>query len=86
MCGLGWGNLVAFDWNDVPVGREFDYKFLKKVKFPPHALPPPPPPSRHYIDRCIRVTNINFVLTASTHYQIEKVMRICKVKTRGEVL
>ena len=19
----GWGNLVAFDWNDSPVGREF---------------------------------------------------------------
>ena len=24
MCSLGWGNLVAFDWNDLPVGREFD--------------------------------------------------------------
>ena len=51
MCSLGWGNLVAFDWNDLPVGREFDCKFLKKVKSPPHALPPPP--RRHYIDRCI---------------------------------
>ena len=20
MCSLGWGNLVAFDWNDLPVG------------------------------------------------------------------
>ena len=37
----GVGNLVAFDWNDLPVGREFDCKFLKKVKSPPHALPPP---------------------------------------------
>ena len=50
MCSLGWGNLVAFDWNDLPVGRKFDCKFLKKVKSPPHALPPPP---RNYIDRCI---------------------------------
>ena len=31
MCSLGWGNLVAFDWNDLAVGREFDCKFLKKV-------------------------------------------------------
>ena len=51
MCSRGWGNLVAFDWNDLPVGREFDCKFLKKVKSPPHALPSPP--GRHYIDRCI---------------------------------
>ena len=28
MCSLGLGNLVAFDWNDLPVGREFDCKFL----------------------------------------------------------
>ena len=42
MCSPGWGNLVAFDWNDLPVGREFDGKFFKKVKSPPHALPPPP--------------------------------------------
>ena len=31
MCSPGWGNLVAFDWNDLPVGREFDGKFLKNV-------------------------------------------------------
>ena len=35
---------IAFDWNDLPVGREFDCKFWKKAKSPPHALPPPPPP------------------------------------------
>ena len=51
MCSLGWGNLVGFDWNDLPVGREFDRKFLKKVKSPPYVLPPPP--RRHYIDKCI---------------------------------
>ena len=45
MCSPGWGNLVAFDWNDLPVGREFDDKFLKNLKFPPHALPPPTPPA-----------------------------------------
>ena len=39
MCSLGWGNLVAFDWNDLPVGRrEFDCKFLKTVKSPPPAF------------------------------------------------
>ena len=53
MCSLGWGILVAFDWNDLPVEREFDRKFLKKVKSQPYALPPPPLPRRHYIDRCI---------------------------------
>ena len=37
-CSLGWGNLVAFDWNDLPVGRQFDCKFLKKVKSLSHAL------------------------------------------------
>ena len=42
----GWGNLVAIDWNDLPVGREFYCKFLKKVKSPPH---------RFYIDKCINV-------------------------------
>ena len=45
MCSLGWGNLVAFDRNDLPVGREFDCKFLKNVKSPPYALPPPAPPA-----------------------------------------
>ena len=43
MCSRGLGNLVAFDWNDLPVGRKFDCKFLKKVTSPPHALPPPTP-------------------------------------------
>ena len=32
MCSLGWGNLVAIDWNDLPVGREFDCKCLKNVE------------------------------------------------------
>ena len=51
MCSPGWGNLVAIDWNDLPVGREFDGKFLKNFKSPPYALPPPP--CRLNIDRCI---------------------------------
>ena len=42
MCSPGWGNLVAIDWNDLPVGREFVGKFLKIAKSPPHALPPTP--------------------------------------------
>ena len=42
MCSPVWGNLVVIDWNDLPVGRELDGKFLKNVKSPPHALPPPP--------------------------------------------
>ena len=44
MCSPGWGNLVAIDWNDLPVGRQFDCKFLKNVKSPRHDLLPPPPP------------------------------------------
>ena len=43
MCSSGWENLVAFDGNDLPVGSEFDGKFLKNVKSPPHAPLPPPP-------------------------------------------
>ena len=42
ICLPGWGNFCAFDLNVLPVGREFDGKFLKNVKSPPHALPPPP--------------------------------------------
>ena len=38
ICSPGWGNLVAFDWNDLPVDREFYGKFLKNVKSPPYAL------------------------------------------------
>ena len=47
MCSPGWGNLVAFDCNDLPVGREFDGKFFSKKLNPhpmPSLLPPPPPP------------------------------------------
>ena len=44
MCSPAWEILVAFDWNDLPVGREYDCNFWKNVKSPPHALPPPPPP------------------------------------------
>ena len=45
MCSPGWGNLVAIDWNNLPVGRQFDCKFLKNVKSPRHALLPLPPPT-----------------------------------------
>ena len=65
VCILGWGNLVAFDWNDFPVGREFDCKFLKKVKSPPYALPPP---RRHYIDRCI---NLGEYLSVTAHGRVQ---------------
>ena len=51
MCSPGWGNLFAIDWNDLPVGREFDGKFWKNFKSPPYALPHPP--CRLNIDRCI---------------------------------
>ena len=53
MCSPGWGNLIAFDWNDLHVGKEFDGKFLKNVKSPPHALPSSTPLRRLYSDRCI---------------------------------
>ena len=52
MCSPWWENLVAFYWNDLSVDRELDWKFLKNVKSPPHALNPHP--RRLYIDRCIR--------------------------------
>ena len=55
MCSPGWGNLVAIEWNDLPVGREFEGKFLKNVKSPPHALPPSLP-CRLNIDRCINLS------------------------------
>ena len=42
--GQQCADLVAIDWNDLPVHREFDDKFLENVKSPPHALPPPLPP------------------------------------------
>ena len=39
MCSPGWGNLVAIDWDDLPVGREFDGKFLKNVISHPMPFP-----------------------------------------------
>ena len=54
MCSPGWGNLVAIDWNDLPMGREFDDNFLKNIKSPPHAQPSlPPTPCWLNIDRYI---------------------------------
>ena len=50
--------MVAFDWNDLPVSREFDCKFLKNVKSPPHALPPPPPTGFTLIGALQRVLTI----------------------------
>ena len=43
MSSPGWGNLVAIDWNGLPVGGEIDCKFLKMSN--PHPMPylPPPP-------------------------------------------
>ena len=32
MCISRWGNFCAFDWNNLPVGREFDGKFYNNVK------------------------------------------------------
>ena len=46
MCSPGWGNLVAIDWNDLPVGREFEGKFLKNVKPPVTGT-------------CVRKKNVN---------------------------
>ena len=56
MCILGLGNLVAFDWNDLPVGREFDCKFLKKVKSPHHALPSSPLALHWYVPNSQQIT------------------------------
>ena len=57
MCSPGWGNLFAIDWNDLPVGREFDGKFWKNFKSPPYALPPPAG-RRLNIDRCIIIITV----------------------------
>lgn len=37
ICHPGWGTVYVFDWNGLPVGKEFDGKFLKNVKSSPHA-------------------------------------------------
>ena len=37
MCSPGRGSFCALDWNDLPVGREFDGKFWKNVN--PHSMP-----------------------------------------------
>ena len=37
MCSPGQGNFCALEWNDLPVGREFDGKFWKNVN--PHSMP-----------------------------------------------
>ena len=71
MSSLGWGNLVAFDWNDLLVGRGFDCKFLKKVKSPPYALPAPPHPHQHYIDRCI-IPRVRVSLRHRQNYTLVK--------------
>ena len=47
MSSLGWGNLAAIDWNDFPVGGEFDFEKCQIL------TPCPLPFRRLYIDRCI---------------------------------
>ena len=57
MCSPGWGNLVAIDRNDLPVGREFDdltANFWKMSN--PHPMPCSRPPPRYNIDRCISIS------------------------------
>ena len=75
MFSLGWENLVAFDWNDLPVGRKFDYKFLKKVKSPPYALPPPPPTTTPSALQCIMAIKkpSNTVKSCYTIYARKKI-------------
>ena len=74
MCSLGWGNLAAIDWNDLPVGREFDCQFLKNVKSPPHALPSPPHPhwlytERHIIPKPCQTPNIKHISSYLDSFQ-----------------
>ena len=53
-CSPGWGNLVTFDWNNLPVGREFNGKVVKNVKSALHSLLPPHLHCQLVdIDRCI---------------------------------
>jgi len=32
MYSQGWENFCTFDWNDLPMSREFDGKFVKNAK------------------------------------------------------
>ena len=45
MCSPGWGDLVAIDWNDLPVGREFECKFFEKCHIPTPCPASPPLPT-----------------------------------------
>ena len=84
MCSPGWGNLVAFDWNDLPAGREFDSKFVKNVKSPPHALPlPPPPPTGFTLIGALQSLSPSLPSQASVVQKVDYLMD--KVFFRGMV-
>ena len=51
MSSMGWGNLVSFEWNDLPVGRDIWLQILEKCPIP---TPYPAPQTPLYIDRCIK--------------------------------
>ena len=66
MCSLGRRIFCAYDWNDLPVGREFEghfFKIMSNPYAPPVLPPPPPPPRRLYIDRCIITRQLSFWVT-----------------------
>ena len=64
MCSLGRGNFCAYDWNDLPVGREFEGHFLKKMSNPYalHVLPRPPPPAGFTLIVTLSQDNCHFEL------------------------
>ena len=87
MCSPGWGNLVAFDWNDLPLGREFDGKFLKNVKSPPHTLPLPPPAGFILIgatESKAKHRRFRSEYGRGTHYSSRKEQKVSKVRSVEE--
>ena len=88
MCSPGWGNLVAIEWNDLPVGREFEGKFLKNVKSPPHALPPPfrPPPHPAGLTLIGALYNDLQNILEKKLKSISDAKQICKTETETQTM
>ena len=72
------GLSVKIEWNDLPMGREFDGNFFKNVKSPPHA--PPPTPHRLYIDGCLKI--VHFPVDFSLFIHVYLPSRFLHLQTR----
>ena len=61
MCSPGRGNFCAYDWNDLPIGREFEEHFLKKTSNP-YALHDLPSPAGFTLIGALQQDNCHFEL------------------------